>query len=146
VKLHDFATDDGPRTPWKTSCPRGWRRLAEGTAFLGSQCFAPHHRHVQMALKHSRLGSVNERHLRHVKGRMAPSIKVCIFLYAHILEPALSTHFVTVPRIGQRRFLMLTAWIYDNGEWNHGVDARGHLHVPLVRPLQRPSATPVRRR
>lgn len=82
-----------------------------------------------MALKHSRLGSVSKRHLRHVKGRMAPSIKVCVFLYAHILEPALSTHFVTVPSIGQGRFLMLTAWIYDNGEWNHGVDARGHLHV-----------------
>ncbi|UNI16989.1 hypothetical protein JDV02_003371 [Purpureocillium takamizusanense] len=129
VRLHEFAMSDTPQKPQNTSCPLGWRRLHEGTPFLGLHAVAPHHRHVQMALKAQRLGTVSSQLRRHVNAIMAPSVRPFKVQCSSGGPNALAAHCVTIPRILDGRFVVLTIWVYRRREHPITLSSLGCLLV-----------------
>jgi len=127
--LHDFAALDFPWSSLHTSCPLGWRRLSEGSAHTGSHSFMIHHRHVQIALKHKRLGASSEEHQQYVEALLAPRVTDFTPFSSRGGPNALRTRYAMIPRIIDGRFYVLGLWQYQQKQHAVSIDTMGDLNI-----------------
>ncbi|KAL3964099.1 hypothetical protein ACCO45_001103 [Purpureocillium lilacinum] len=127
--LHDFAALDFPWSSLHASCPLGWRRLSEGSAHTGSHSFMIHHRHVQIALKHKRLGASSEEHQQYVEALLAPRVTDFTPFSSRGGPNALRTRYAMIPRIIDGRFYVLGLWQYQQKQHAVSIDTMGDLNI-----------------
>ncbi|KAJ6443759.1 tetrahydroxynaphthalene reductase [Purpureocillium lavendulum] len=129
VTLHDFAVLDTPGSTAHCPCPLGWDRQAEGGPHIGSHTYRPHHRHVQIALKHSRLGASSKEHQQHVDSILHPRINYFAVRCSQGGPDSLLSAYLMFPKIMGGRFYVLGIWVYWQRQHAITVDTMGCLHI-----------------
>ncbi|KAK8148277.1 hypothetical protein G3M48_010562 [Beauveria asiatica] len=115
MKLHDISTKDTPRDTSQIHCRKIQCWLLYSHFVHRAQCFRLGHRHVQLAVKLSRLGNnLLKEHRLYLEAIMAPYTGTAIFPTDPIdIVPRSAKHTVQC-KIVDGRFLTLTTFAYSS--------------------------------
>lgn len=130
VKLHRVSEADVPKHPWKaTSCTRlDWFGLYKQYDHYGFRFYTVGHRHVQLALKYTRMSSDAKRYRGYLQKLLAPYTNDSFFSSNEYKSR--KNKYQTVPKITNGRFLLKSVWRYADVESGSSPLARvGFLDV-----------------
>ncbi|KAK1770470.1 hypothetical protein QBC33DRAFT_555949 [Phialemonium atrogriseum] len=138
MALHSVVEFDTPKRPCRTLCPLAWRHGCYQYSF---NCFWPHHRHIQLTLKYTRMLG-NKKHQRHLQNLLAPSHSR--FVIYPLERNVLAAQCSTYPKVeisngnsdgGRRRYLLLSVRRYKAAREIVSPDSMGivvvcpHMHM-----------------
>ncbi len=137
VELHAVVELDTPTRPWHMSCPRGWAswcRTVYGSQHARLNGRLIDHRHVQLALKYSRM----ERHSgrRYLQELLAPqhNPNFAAHVYSDGRPHALAIKYSAYPKVAmgadnRLRYLLLSVWHYRRIHEAVSLDTMGSLQI-----------------
>ncbi|KAI1106688.1 hypothetical protein F4804DRAFT_300194 [Jackrogersella minutella] len=136
--LHPVCELDTPHEPSLKSCPLSWRRWRHAgygqQQRLDNRLFRVDHRHIQLALKYTRL-QIDE-FQDYLRSLLAPHIndKFETFTFPHKRPNVLAVHYSVIPKIvrdhvGNYRYLMLSTWRYHPDLEPVTIMAMGELRI-----------------
>ncbi|KAI0890682.1 uncharacterized protein GGS22DRAFT_16995 [Annulohypoxylon maeteangense] len=138
VRLHKVDTSDTPEKPCVQTCSAGrkrWRQTGYGQQDrLDARLLRIDHRHIQLALKYTRLKCRN--YQDYLDNLLVPRIetKFGTHLWPYRQPNVLSVHYSAFPKIvvgddGNLRFLLLSSWRYEVDTKSITIPAMGDLKI-----------------
>ncbi|KND90959.1 hypothetical protein TOPH_04341 [Tolypocladium ophioglossoides CBS 100239] len=108
LKLHQVHLQDTPKHTRTMTCPLGWQQLRERGYSLMS--FQIDHRHVQLALKYTRMKDVNNVYQEYLKALLKP-VYTSFFTHPGFTF-LLQTMQATYPKVVDGRYLIQSVYSY----------------------------------
>ncbi|KAI2463043.1 hypothetical protein F4781DRAFT_417900 [Annulohypoxylon bovei var. microspora] len=138
IALHGAVTIDTPERPCVLICPEGpqrWRKAGYGQRHrLDGRLLQLDHRHIQLALKYTRLRHRGYR--EYLKNLLAPYVDSNFETYTwpYRQSNVLEVHYSAFPKIvmghdGNLRYLLLSVWSYREGQKPLSLAAMGDLKI-----------------
>ncbi|KAK5988310.1 hypothetical protein PT974_12459 [Cladobotryum mycophilum] len=123
MAIHQVNKTDTPTHPQSVNCPFGWQGLQDSSYRCHS--FALHHRHLQLALKYTRLKE--PRYDRYLASLLMPYHEPLYPKpYAHITIEGI---FSVYPKIVGGKYLLLLQWDYGRDYQDVSRPAMGSLAI-----------------
>lgn len=107
LKLHPVSLQDSWKNPYRSSCPRYY--VYQKTYRL--QNFYLDNRHVQLALKYTRMGNISKKYQRYLETLLTPYHGT--FCEDSLRDTPLQRRHSVYPKIVNGRYLVLSVWRYD---------------------------------
>ncbi|KAH6987873.1 hypothetical protein BKA56DRAFT_612614 [Ilyonectria sp. MPI-CAGE-AT-0026] len=106
LALHRVCLQDTRKNPYYSNCPR----FCHQTPYR-LESFYLYNRHVQLALKYTRMGNISKKYQRHLETLLTPYHGT--FSADAFKETTLQRRHSVYPKIVNGRYLVLSVWRYD---------------------------------
>lgn len=121
-EMHQACRGDLPQSSWARSCPIEWLADLLNHEYCGHRLYAIHHRHVQLALKLTRLrDGASSRNINYLERLMAPYRSE---FYTHPALENLQGRYEAYPKIVNGRFMTHSIWRYTSEGGMHNPSAQ----------------------
>ncbi|KAH7008540.1 hypothetical protein EDB80DRAFT_716748 [Ilyonectria destructans] len=123
LKLHPVSLQDTWKNPYRSSCPRYY--VYQKTYRL--EHFSLGNRHVQLALKYTRMDGISKKYQRYLETLLTPHHGT--FLADSLKDTPLQRRHSVYPKIVNGRYLVLSVWRYDMDREKVSRQRMGSLRV-----------------
>ncbi|KAI2782367.1 hypothetical protein F4815DRAFT_35398 [Daldinia loculata] len=149
-KLHPISQDDTPLTPWKMTCPLRWDRWCHEVygqqSRLDNRYFSVDHRHIQLALKYTRLR--DPRYQLYLNKLLAEhrDLEFPTHPYPYSRQNVLKVKYVATPRVvrdryGNLRYMLRSVWDFRKDSMEISLVTVGDIklcpHLALLGDMRR---------